>query len=311
MRKELYHIVFSSHGEVLFRCPEDIGAFRNRMALRAYAHDTGILADAELSDHVHCIIETDCPVLFVSSLRSSYTKYMNHRYERSGRLGELGFFCRKLEGPTQMVTALSYVLRNGLHHGISPTPFAYPYSSVNEMFTEERGIRPVKAAACSRNKILSRLPRHSVFPDEYQVDENVVFLRRCYMEIARAESFYVTSRNFLFQMNRVSDERWLSEQQKNDSEHPPLRLEDLEPSLEKETVTELLANEKGWKYDPERLTDFQVCALIDKTIPTRFDKRSVYRLTNAQKGRLCTELHRQHHLPISQLSRCLALNAKK
>lgn len=310
MSKELYHIAFSSHGEVLFRCPGDVGAFLNRMALRASAQNTGILADTELSDHVHCIIETNNPALFVGTLRASYTRYLGRRYGRSGRLGELGFFCRKLEGPVQTVTALSYVLRNGLHHGISPTPFSYPYSSVNEMFAEERGIQQIPGHTPSRQEILARFPRHSVLPDHFLVDENGVILRRCFMETARAESYFVTARNFLFQMNRISDERWLAEQQKNDSQHDPLRLEDMEPSLGKGTVQELLANEKGWKYNPAHLTDFDVCALIDKQLPSRFDKHSVYRLTRSQKERLFNDLLHHQRLPVSQLCRCLALNAK-
>ena len=307
MKKRLFHVDYASPDEVLFRSPEDIGAFRNRLALRAFAHDVGLLAKAAMSDHFHGVIECATPAPFISSLRQSYTDYFNRRYGRSGRLGLPGFFCRHLQGPVQVVVALSYTLRNGLHHGVSPTPFAYAYSSANEMFRKERGLPGIPAGNFSLSEMRAMLPRHSAFPEDYEMDESGIFLRRSFMDIARAESFFVTPRNFLFQMNRISDERWVADQQRDDPSQPPVRLPDMEPFFTEASISRFLVNEKGWKYDPSRMTDLDVCALIDHDLVPRFGRRSVYELTAGQKEKISKELLFDCHLPAGQIRRCLVL----
>ena len=69
----------------------------------------------------------------------------------------------------------------------------------------------------------------------------------------------------------------------------------------------MLASEKGWKYDPSRLTDFGVCALIDKQMLGRFRKGSVYLLSEKQKQALFDELFYDARLPAKQIKRCLAM----
>ena len=80
--KESYHICFTSHNEVMFRDPEDHGMFLNLMALRAFSMDTEVLVDAQMSTHVHLGIFSGNPQLFAASLRMSYSKYFNRKYDR-------------------------------------------------------------------------------------------------------------------------------------------------------------------------------------------------------------------------------------
>ena len=66
---------------------------------------------------------------------------MNRKYGRPKycRLGEKNYFELDVFGNAHIQSALSYVLRNPLHHGVSVTPFAYPYSNVNDFFPVEMG----------------------------------------------------------------------------------------------------------------------------------------------------------------------------
>ena len=304
--KALYHYSFASHEEVLFRCQEDAGYFLTQMAIRASVHGVELLADAEMSDHCHGICEAHRLSPFVGSLRESHTKYMNKKYGRSGRRGDFGFFSRKLLSPTQVQTGISYTLRNSVHHGVSGTPYEYRYSSANEMFARQRGIA-VPAGDAIPPEFLKQLPRYSTLPDVLRIGDDGFVLRNSFLEIARAESYYVTPRNFLYQMNRISDERWENDQRRDDPMHPPIRLGDMEPAFDATAVAQMLASEKGWKYDPSRLTDFDVCALIDKQMLGRFRKGSVYLLSDKQKGAIFRELYNDARLPAKQLKRCLVM----
>ena len=96
--KEMYHICFTSHDEVMFRDEEDHGMFVNLMALRGYSSGTALVVDAEMSTHVHLNAFTDRPQHFASALRMSYTRYFNKKYGREGRFGQKYTFVQKVQG---------------------------------------------------------------------------------------------------------------------------------------------------------------------------------------------------------------------
>lgn len=54
-------------------------------------------------------------------------------------LGETSPFCLEVVGSYHLQTALNYVLRQGLHHGLSTSPFGYPHCSANAFFRKELG----------------------------------------------------------------------------------------------------------------------------------------------------------------------------
>ena len=61
----------------MFRDREDHDVFVNLMALQSFSTRTEILADAEMSTHVHQGVFTDNPSEFARRERMSYTKYFN------------------------------------------------------------------------------------------------------------------------------------------------------------------------------------------------------------------------------------------
>ena len=125
------------------------------------------------------------------------------------------------------------------------------------------------------------------------------------MEIRRAEQFYVTPRNYLYQMNRLTDESWQVEQKK-DATGKPITLADIEPADER-SIAQMLNNENGRNFSRTRLQDLDVCRLIDKTILPSYGVTSVYQLTATQKQRIAGTLNYEFHLPEHQIRRCLVL----
>ena len=303
--KESYHICFTSHQEVLFRDEEDHGMMLNLMALRAYACDSEILVEAEMSTHVHQNIFSSRPMEYASTLRMSYTKYFNHKYDRKGRFGEKFTFLLKVEGLNHQVVLQNYVLRNGLHHQAAATALGYKYCTARELFVEDIGLSSEKAANYSRADIASFLPRHAEFPDEFQMNEEGVFVRRSFMEIRRAEHFYGTPRNYLYQMNRLSDEEW-TRSQETDHTGKPITLDMLEPGYES-SIAQLFKNESGRNFSRTHLQDMDVCRLIDKDILPSYSVTSIYQLTGTQKQRIARQLYHEFHLPEAQIRRCLAM----
>lgn len=303
--KESYHICFTSHQEVMFRDQEDHNTMLNLMALRSFAFDTEIMADAEMSTHVHQDVFSNRPMAYASALRMSYTKYLNRKYGRKGRLGEKYTYLLKVDGFYHQLTVLNYIFRNGLHHGAAATALGYKYCAARDLFAEDIGLLSDLPVPMSRADMASYLPRHSEFPDHFQMNADGVFVRRSFMEIRRAEQFYATPRNFLYQMNRLTDEDWIRDQEK-DRTGKPITLEAVEPGYENR-IAQLLQNENARKFSRTRLQDMDVCRLIDRDILPGCGVASVYQLSGSQKQRIARTLFYEHHLPEAQIRRCLAM----
>lgn len=303
--KESYHICFTSHQEVMFRDQEDHNTMLNLMALRSFAFDTEILAEAEMSTHVHQDVFSNRPMAYASALRMSYTKYLNRKYGRKGRLGEKYTYLLKVDGFYHQLTVLNYIFRNGLHHGAAATALGYKYCAARDLFAEDIGLLSDLPVPMSRADMASYLPRHAEFPDHFQMNADGVFVRRSFMEIRRAEQFYATPRNFLYQMNRLTDEDWIRDQEK-DRTGKPITLEAVEPGYENR-IAQLLQNENARKFSRTRLQDMDVCRLIDRDILPGCGVASVYQLSGSQKQRIARMLFYEHHLPEAQIRRCLAM----
>lgn len=303
--KESYHLCFTSHDEVLFRDAEDHGMFVNLLALRGYAMETEVECEADMSTHVHMNVLTAQPSRFAGQVRMSYTKWFNTKYGRRGRFGEKYTFISKVDGFYHQLVVFNYILRNGLHHCAAATSFGYPYCSVREQFADDLGMEHEVAANWTRDEIASFLPRFSEFPDDYQMTAQGVFLRRSFMEIRKVEQYYVTPRNYLYQMNRLTDESWAKEQQQ-DQTGPPITLRDVE-QVDENTIAQLLKNESGRNFKHGRMQDLDVCHLIDHDILPGYGVQSVYQLTATQKQRIFHQLSNDFHLPEHQIRRCLVI----
>lgn len=303
--KESYHICFTSHGEVMFRDEEDHGMFVNLMALRCYSMKADLLVEAEMSTHAHLNIFSDAPTRYAGVLRMSYTKYFNAKYGRKGRFGEKYTFLLKVDGLNHQMVLENYVLRNGLHHGAAATALGYPYCTARELFAKDLGYPQEAAVRRSRAEIAAYLPPKSVFPDSYEMNAAGVFVRRSFMEIRQAEQCYGSPRNYLYQMNRLTDDSWAQDQLR-DGTGAPITLSMVE-QVDEKSIAQMLNNEHGRQFSRSRLQDMEVCRLIDQDLLPGFGVKSVYQLTSTQQKQIARQLYYEFHLPDAQIRRCLVL----
>lgn len=302
--KESYSLCFTSHDEVMFRDEEDHGMFINVMAIEGYRTESEILSDSEMSTHVHINAFTRCPTVFSGRTRMSYTCYFNRKYGRSGRFGQKGTYCLKVDGFYHQLILSNYILRNGLHHCAAASAFGYPYCSIQEMFAKDMGNNLEPAVFTRREEIAGFLPRYADFPDSYVMNKNGIFLRSSFMEIRRVEQYYASPRNFLYQMNRLTDDTWL-EEQRQDNTGKPITLVDIEPGYNEKNIAELLNNEYGRNFSRSRMQDLDVCRLIDKEILPGLGCNSVYGMTDSQKRKVYQVLLNEFGLSEKQIRRCL------
>lgn len=302
--RQIYHSILSSHKEAMFRSPRDIGLFINLLALHSYRDNVDILADAEMSTHVHLGLFAENPVEFMWKLRISYVRMFNSFYGRTGSLGEKGAYIRPVTGKLHICTCLSYIARNGLHHGQSATAFGYPFCSANSLFVKELGFLKPALLITAREDIDRFIPRRYDYPDSFVMNKNGVFERSSFMSTQMSEAYYGSARNYLYQMNRLSGEEWLNEQKQDGTGLNPIGLANMEPSYSPEV---LLRNETGRGYRPDRPTDLDICSLVDNDYAPRYSASSVYQLTESQKQSIYKELRFERRLPEKQIRRCLIL----
>ena len=326
--KQMIHCCFTSHQEVMFRCPQDVGFFLNLLALTSWKYGIDIFADTEMSNHVHLLLfssvntenrlsvgpysktvlkpgfDRDGSILysesnqlsdFVCALRKRYTWYFNEKYQRDcgGRMGEKYYFSLIVEGNYHMISACSYVLRNGLHHGVSGTSFMYPYSSINDMFIPELGKteRPYQG---NRN------------PDEWVMSPSGVFLRPCFEQLRQTELLFVSPGAFEFNMFRKTDDKWIEEQDQDRNGKPAIGISDIEPIHNEDAVKSYLYNERASTFRNCR-SDIELCGIIDRCILPEFKAPSIYQLNRDKRESIRKILINDFHVSDSQASRCLWL----
>jgi len=340
--KTVKHLCFTSHKEVMMRDPQDVGAMINFLALNSWKHKVAILADCEMSTHVHLIvIGSDINVSgFIKDVRRQYTMYMNGKYSRPTheRFGEKGYFSLDIFGNNHIQSALSYVLRNPLHHGVTGTPFSYPYSSVNDIFPVEMGKldrphlssgktidlakrrdgswRKTERAKTrivggtfieSKQVMASHLPRYSEWPDDWKMTTDGVFSRLSFEDLKQTELQFVTPGGFQYCMFRKSDENWLKEQSLDENGLAPIDLATIEPFSDEQMIHQFKSNEKAGTFKKAFLNDFDVCRIVDLDIVKTFGCRSVYELTESQKQVTRSILISELHIPEPQAARCVPM----
>lgn len=303
--KKSYHLCISSDDEVMFRDEEDYNRGFNIFALTLYKTGSTGLVESFMSNHVHMLVQTDNPNQFMGAFRMPYTKYFNKKYFRSGKLGETVHFTMEIHGLHHHLAAMSYILRNALHHGVAPIPYAYPHSTVNAIFQREMGKRPEESLLPS-NTFYRHVGRNAVWPDTYKMSSSGLFLRETVLDIPQVENMFVTPRNFDFYMNRRTSEEWVKEQAKDRNDRDPITLELIESHSGLTSISDMMANESG-RSDYRRMSDVAVCAEIDSIVVSEFHKPSIYLLRVDEKIRIAGHLRQKYHLGKEQIERCLAM----
>ncbi len=111
----LVHICVKSENGLMHREEEDYRCGISKMALAAFRTESHIYAYAFMSTHVHIIVQSSDCSKFILFYRSAYTRWFNHKYGRTGRLGERYYHSVVLETPYRILNAVNYVLKYPVH----------------------------------------------------------------------------------------------------------------------------------------------------------------------------------------------------
>ena len=317
-----YHLSRSSHSEVMYRSESDLIIGFNYLIYSALETDSSILADGFIPTHHHQIARCDSPEELNKRHRYAYTRYFNAKYHRKGSLGERKGFILELNGLYHTQTALTYVIRQGLHHGYTSTPFEYPYCSVNAYFRKElgRSDNPVLIMDEKRHRFF---PRNAKMPSEFRMAENGLLLREDVLDTSYVESVYVSPRNFLFQMNRISNDKIINDQL-SESSSPPITLDAIEKGAPDFNPAKVFIDEAG-RVNHNIMNDIELCHIIDDLIlPAQYFKEgqdsSIYLLPENKRRDLGNRIWQETRMARSsgslfsgriitesQLKRCLVI----
>lgn len=301
--KKTYHVCLSAGEEIMFRDLEDYNRGFNCFALALYRSNSTGLVESFMSNHFHLMIQTEDPKEFMYNMRQPYSKYFNRKYCRNGRLGEKHHFQLEISGLHHHLAAMSYTLRNALHHGVSPIPYAYPHSSVNSIFRKEMG-KTSDERLIPQKSYYKYIGRRAEYPSSYKMNKNGLFLRESVLDIAQVENMFVTPRSFDYYMGRKTSEDWQKEQSKDNLQIPPVRLEDIEAGARMQTLEAMMINENG-KGNYRKISDIDLCIEIDQFILPEFGKGSVYLLSDQEKRKIAELLYRKYLIKETQIRRCL------
>jgi hypothetical protein len=302
--KKTYHLCLSAGNETLFRDEEDYNRGFNSLALALYKTNSTGLVESFQSTHFHLVVQSENPADMMYAMRQSYSKYFNRRYQRSGRLGEKHHFQLEIAGLHHHLAAMTYVLRNALHHGLVPIPYAYPHCTVNAIFRKEMGKTHIEKEL-NQNSFYRFVGRKAEWPSHYRMNDKGLFLRESVLDIVQVENMYATPRAFNYYMSRKSGEEWEKEQEKDNIGASPIRLEDIEQGINGQTKEKMLIYESG-RSDYRKISDIDLCYEIDRNIIPKYGKASVYHLSRTEKEQIGEFLFRTFRIGEAQIRRCLA-----
>lgn len=137
------------------------------------------------------------------------------------------------------------------------------------------------------------------------MDSSGLFTRAFVEQIRQAEAYFVTPRNFLYDMNRLSREDWLKIQDEDGAGRDRITLGGMEPLYGQEEVSRMLMNESGRNVKSGMHSDLDVCTLIDDEYVPGYRKASVYQLSESHKDRIARELYYEYKVSKAQINRCL------
>ncbi len=287
----LIHICIKSEVEVMHREEDDYRCGISKMALAASRTGTIIYAFAFMSTHIHIVAETRDVSRFVSNFKNAYTRWFNHKYCRTGSLGEKSCHIEYLDNLNRALRAINYVLRNPVHHLVCDTALGYEFCSARYVFQD---------TICRGDSAVSRrtsryYPSRRPLPKNMYLNEQGMISPECFLDTAAVERIYISPKKFLFHINSSSFRDLVEDGEK------PLSIGDVEPgvNLEELRKNEMERSVKG------NTTDIDVCRIIDKEILT---DRTYAQLSLPERKDIARRLARRPDiLSQKQICRCLGL----
>lgn len=286
------HICISCRKGLMFRSRQDYIRFINNMAILAHKYRIRILAYAVMSNHYHIGVMADDTARFIKSLRIGYSNYFRLKYKTG--LPKVSCKVQETFGNLHIVTVLSYILRNPVHHGIVGHPFAYPYSSASCYFAYLDTLYSV-----GNSPALKRAG--TVIPDGYTSDGEGMITPGLIVDVRMTENLFVSSGRFMYFMSRYSGPKWEREQIEDNALAKPVTLVSVEGE-EADTET-FFKYERG--HGRLLVPDQVICEWVDKETAKRFGKESFAMLDWKERQALSDTMRSRWKVSEEQAARCL------
>ena len=131
-----FHVVHrGNHRERIFFQDDDYRHYLQRLALVACRYLTRIHAYVLMTNHVHLLATAGQPdgvSRMMQDVAGSYSRWINQRLDRKGRLWEGRFHSSLIDSDFYCLACYRYIELNPVRAGIVPTPAAYRWSSYHE-----------------------------------------------------------------------------------------------------------------------------------------------------------------------------------
>lgn len=308
--KGLYHLCYTSHSEVICRNNNDYERLICRIAQISVSTSSQILAYTVMSTHVHLILQTDSPSSFCKRLRHSYTASFNHKYFRKGTLGEKLFFCRQLKHIEHIAAAISYVLRNPVHHNVALNPFSYPYSTVSLYFRSSIEGLVHRSSDSGDSSKVRQSANSSLCRKQGALKGNVAFLDTgavdplSFVEIRMVENYFGTYNAFQYNLHRRDYQEWVRVQKEAEKEEIPITLHSIEPWMSQKQIDSFERKSQHW-YREEQISDMELCMEIDREVQC-LGKNSYVQLSHAEKIKIASKIRMRYPgiIQPEQFARC-------
>lgn len=277
MKSEIVYHVYSRSSKVVFRGEDDYLMAINRLFTCAHATGTKVLAYAIMSTHFHLVVRTRDPYPFMVRYKRCVAIWHKARYKKKIKVEVAS---RELLNSFEIKTALNYVLKNPMHHRVAMMAIQYPYSSAHCYFKgklQRRQLYVLELKALDLHQYckasdLDWKTRRIIF-GKYMpnpallIQDNRVVVPESFLDIFFVQSVYSHEREFSYQMS------------KSLKEELDFFCAEGEGPGDKQAVMDLC----------EKMTDQEVCELIDRTIaPLTYAE-----LSDAQKEALWHTLYRK------------------
>jgi hypothetical protein len=291
----LVHVCIKSENGLIHRDEEDYRCGISKMALAAFRTESHIYAYAFMSTHVHIIVQSSDCSKFILLYRSAYTRWFNHKYGRTGRLGERYYHTVPLETPYRILHAVNYVLRNPVHHLVCDSALGYEFNSARYVFAQDFSVRELPGS----RRTTPFLSRKITLPSSFQLNDKGMISPESFLEIKSVENLYGTVKSFMYYINRSS---FRDLDKPSSEEEKPVTIDVIEPSF---SIEELQDNERK-RSVKDYVKDIDICRIIDKEC---LKGLTYARITERDRVRITNILLRRFNgfISLKQIQRCLAV----
>lgn len=220
------YLVTTDHLKVglWFRDESDFRAGMNFVAIQAHRSKVKVLAFILMSNHLHFVVVgrwVDVKA-FIDSIKSRYSKYLNHKYGTSEFLRRNGV---KIEAVSTLdeglEKAIAYTQMNCVAANICSHPAQYPWGTGPLFFNKSK--RPGKRLGSLSKRTRIRL-FHSCdvdLPADWLVSEDGYILPESYVDVAFVEGIYRYPKRLNFFL--VTSSKAKRKIENTDDHHPAFR----------------------------------------------------------------------------------------